>query len=161
MDPEAKKTALRAIENGLYLVGCAAGEEKNVFLASWLSQCSFEPPLVMLGLKRGSMSHTLVREGRGFVVNVPSSEQKDLVQKFFKHGEIEDGQIHGEPFKLSSQFKAPILEVTPAWFEAKVVHVYEEGDHDVVVAEVVDAGRNTDQKFGPLTETATGWNYGG
>lgn len=161
MDPEAKKKALRAIENGLYLVGCAAGDQKNVFLASWLSQCSFEPPLVMLGLKKGSTSHTLIREGKGFVVNVPSSEQKELVQKFFKHGEIEGGKIHGEAFTLSKNVKAPILAATPAWFEANVVHVFEKGDHDVVVGEVVDAGVNTTEKFGPLTETATGWNYGG
>jgi flavin reductase (DIM6/NTAB) family NADH-FMN oxidoreductase RutF len=161
MDLEAKKTALRAIENGLYLVGCASGDQKNVFLASWLSQCSFEPPLVMMGLKRGSMSHGLIRESGGFVVNVPSSEQKDLVQRFFKHGDVEDGKIHGESFQVSKRFAAPILQVTPAWFEVKIVEVFEKGDHDVVVGEVVDAGVNTKDRFAPLTEALTGWNYGG
>jgi flavin reductase (DIM6/NTAB) family NADH-FMN oxidoreductase RutF len=161
MDLEAKKVALRAIENGLFLVGCAAGQEKNVFLASWLSQCSFEPPLVMLGLKRGTTSHGLIKEGKGFVVNIPSAAQKDLVQRFFKHGEVRDGTIHGEPFTASRHIGAPILKATPAWFEAKVVHWFEKGDHDVVVAEVVDAGRNTSERFQALTETQTGWNYGG
>ncbi len=161
MDLEAKKTALRAIENGLYLVGCAKGATKNVFLASWLSQCSFEPPLVMLGLKRGTLSHDLIKGGKGFVVNVPSSEQKALVQKFFKHADVVDGTIHGEAFDVSKQFKAPILKVTPAWFEAKVVHWYDAGDHDVVVGQVVEAGLHAKERFQPLTETQTGWNYGG
>lgn len=161
MDPEAKKTALRAIENGLYLVGCASGEQKNVFLASWVTQCSFEPPLVVLGLKRGTTSHGMIRASEGFVLNVPSSEQKELVQRFFKHGEISNGTIHGEPFTLSKHFHAPVLQVVPAWFEVKVVHVHEQGDHDVVIGEVVDAGVHTKERFAPLTEALTGWNYGG
>ena len=161
MDPAAKKTALRAIENGLYLVGCASGDTKNVFLASWLSQCSFEPPLVMMGLKKGTMSHGLITGTKGFVVNVPSSEQRALVQKFFKHADCVDGTIHGERFRVSDRFKAPVLEATPAWFEAEVVHRYDGGDHEVVVGRVIDAGVHGDGKFAPLTESATGWNYGG
>lgn len=161
MDLEAKKTALRAIENGLYLIGCATDSSKNVFLGSWLSQCSFDPPLVMMGLKKGTTSHGLIKEAQAFVINVPSDDQKDLVQKFFKHADVEGDTIHGEKFTESPFSKAPVLAATPAWFEAKVVHWFDHGDHDVVVGEVVEAGLNGDGKFAPLTEANTGWNYGG
>lgn len=161
MDLEAKKAALRSLETGLYLVGCADGDKKNVFLASWIVQASFEPPLVTLGLKKGTLSHELISSSKGFVVNIPSSEQKDLVQKFFKHGDCEDGVVHGEEYTTSGKYGAPVLKGTPAWFEADVLQTFTEGDHDVVVAKVIDAGLNTKEKFAPLTESATGWNYGG
>ncbi len=74
---------------------------------------------------------------------------------------MEGDTIHGEPFTVSKELGAPILKATPAWFEAKNVHVFERGDHDVVVAEVVDAGVNVEGKFATLTEALTGWNYGG
>lgn len=161
MDLEAKKTCLKNVENGLYLIGCTDGKELNVFLGSWLSQCSFEPPLVMVGVKRDTQHHTFIKDSGGFVVNMPALDQKDMVKSFFKHQNAVDGTIGGEAYTLSPVFKAPILERTPYWFECKVRAWVEGGDHDVVIGEVVEAGTQEYPSYARLTESATGWNYGG
>jgi hypothetical protein len=48
LDAAAKKTLLRKIPHGLFICGVAEGEEVNGFTASWVTQGSFEPPLVVI-----------------------------------------------------------------------------------------------------------------
>ena len=49
MDPQAKKVALRAINYGLYVLTAKDGDELAAASVNWLSQASFEPPLIMVG----------------------------------------------------------------------------------------------------------------
>ena len=51
MDPEARKTALRMISHGLYLLTVQHQGRYNASTVSWLSQASLDPPLVMVGVR--------------------------------------------------------------------------------------------------------------
>lgn len=161
LDPKARKIALGAVETGIYLLGSSNGGMKNVMMASWVCQCSFEPPRVMLGLKRDTLTNQLVREGGGFTVNIPGKDQRELAKKFFKHASPEGNEILGERFTASPTFGAPVLEAVPAWFEARVVEWIEGGDHDVVIGEVTAVGAPHGERFEPLLEATSGWRYGG
>ena len=46
LDADAKKVLLRKIPHGLFVCGVREGDEVNGFTASWVTQGSFEPPLV-------------------------------------------------------------------------------------------------------------------
>ncbi|HLX41766.1 MAG TPA: flavin reductase, partial [Ktedonobacteraceae bacterium] len=46
MDPKIKRQVLRTFTYGLYAVSCANEGEVNAFTANWLTQVSFEPPLI-------------------------------------------------------------------------------------------------------------------
>ncbi|WKB36465.1 hypothetical protein QS257_04975 [Terrilactibacillus sp. S3-3] len=52
----AKKAALRGITYGLYIVGTKDEIGVNAFTGNWLTQTSFEPPLVALATKAGTRS---------------------------------------------------------------------------------------------------------
>ena len=54
MDPKVKKQALRTFTYGLYAISCVEGETVNMFTANWLSQVSFEPPLVAVSVENAS-----------------------------------------------------------------------------------------------------------
>ena len=49
LDADAKKVLLRKIPHGLFVCGVRDGDEVNGFTASWVTQGSFEPPLVVMG----------------------------------------------------------------------------------------------------------------
>ena len=51
MDPNVKKQALRTFSYGLYAVSCANEGEVNAFTVNWLTQVSFEPPLVAVSVE--------------------------------------------------------------------------------------------------------------
>lgn len=51
MDPNAKKTTLRMIPYGLYVLTAASGDRVAAATVNWVTQASFEPPLVAVGVK--------------------------------------------------------------------------------------------------------------
>ncbi len=57
MDLEAKKKVLRSFTYGLYILTAGDGEEMAAGTVNWVTQASFAPPLIALGVKRDSRLH--------------------------------------------------------------------------------------------------------
>jgi flavin reductase (DIM6/NTAB) family NADH-FMN oxidoreductase RutF len=140
VDSNAKKTALRMIPYGLYVL-TARSEDGRAAAATvnWVSQASFEPPLVVVGVKADSETHALIKDTGSFALNVLGKGQQELAFAFFKPAQVEGNTISGEPFRIG-QSGAPVLENTPAFVECNLVGTVEKGDHSVFVGEVVEAG---------------------
>jgi flavin reductase (DIM6/NTAB) family NADH-FMN oxidoreductase RutF len=140
MEADDKKTALRMIPYGLYVV-TAETEDGRVAASTvnWVTQASFEPPLVVVGVKADSGAHTLIKEAGSFALNVLGKEQQRTAYAFFKHVEREGDEIGGERFRAGST-GAPIIESCPAYVECALLETVEKGDHSVFVGEVVEAG---------------------
>ena len=160
MDPAAKKIALRAINYGLYVLTAADGDECAASGVNWLSQASFDPPLVMVGLNADSGAAALVARTGAFAVNVLAEDQLEIGKAFFRSTSVEGGAINGHRFEVGPATGAPLLHAVPYWFEARVTDTVARGDHTVFVAEVVDAGVR-DEGATPLLLRSTGMNYGG
>jgi flavin reductase (DIM6/NTAB) family NADH-FMN oxidoreductase RutF len=167
MDEAAKKAALRMVPYGLYLMGVRRAEVRdvardlNAFVASWVTQVSFKPPMLVAGVKRDAHSLEMIKESRVFTLNVLGSEQKDFAARFFKDLVVTDKEMAGAPYERGAKTGCPVLLETPAHVECEVVEVYEgENDHAVVVAKVVDA-QVRKEGARPLTHAETGWHYAG
>ncbi len=160
MDIQAKKKTLRMLTYGLYVVTAVADGEIAAGTVSWLSQASFEPPLIMAGIKADSRLHARIEASGAFAVSVIGAAQKDMASAFFRPSAIEGDRISGYAFTPGPETGAPVVLNAPAWFEARVRHTFKGGDHTVVVAEVVSAGVH-DEAAKPLVLGDTGWSYGG
>lgn len=160
MDTQIKKQTLRLLNYGLYVVTAAAGDDVASGSVNWLSQASFEPPLVMVAIKKDSGLHGIVERSRAFAVNVLAAGQKEVASAFFRPTAIEGRKINGYAFEAGPETSAPLLLDLPAWFEARVTDVIKRGDHTVFVAEVISVGlRNPEAE--PMVLRDTGWSYGG
>jgi len=140
MDPNAKKTALRMIPYGLYVL-TAADKTGQVSAATvnWVTQASFEPPLVVVGVKVDSHAHAIIKESKAFALNVLGKGQQGLAFTFFKPAELKNDTISGEPFRRGAT-GSPILTNAPAFVECMLESTVEKGDHSVFVGKVVEAG---------------------
>jgi flavin reductase (DIM6/NTAB) family NADH-FMN oxidoreductase RutF len=140
MDPNAKKTALRMIPYGLHVL-TAAHQDGRVAAATvnWVTQASFEPPLVAVGVKADSHAHSLIKETGAFALNVLGKGQQSTAFTFFKPAERQGDTISGEPVRPGTT-GAPILISAPAFVECVLEATVEKGDHSVFVGRVVDAG---------------------
>src|SRR5215216_3886110 len=78
LDQAAKKKVLRDFTYGLYAVTAAHDAERGVFTANWLSQASFEPPLVMLSVENDSSTLPLIRGSGRFAICPLDENQKAL-----------------------------------------------------------------------------------
>ncbi|MBI3458365.1 MAG: flavin reductase [Candidatus Rokubacteria bacterium] len=159
MDLQAKKVALRKIPHGVYVVGVKQGTQLNAFTATWLTQVSFTPPLVALGIKKDSHSLEMIRSDRVFSVNLLGKEQKPLAEHFVKPASVVGEKLKDVPHR-PGKTGAPVLEEAIAYFECEVREIANErGDHAIVIGEVVEAGVQRDEPA--LTLMDTGWHYGG
>jgi flavin reductase (DIM6/NTAB) family NADH-FMN oxidoreductase RutF len=139
MEPNAKKTALRMIPYGLYVLTAARGDRIAAATVNWVTQVSFEPPLVAVGVKTDSHAHPLIKETRAFALNVLGKGQQALAYTFFKPAELKGQTISGEAFRPGTT-GSPILASTPAYVECTLETTVEQGDHSIFVGKVVEAG---------------------
>ena len=143
MDEASKKTALRMIPYGMFVLTSKSKEGKDVGEATvnWVTQTSFSPPLVAVGVKADSGTHQHIKDTGVFAMNVISKDQIDLAFNFFKSHERGGDTIGGEAFTAGPETSRPLLGNSLAWWESKVAL----GDHTLFVGEVLEAGdRNED-----------------
>ncbi len=159
MDEQAKKTALRGITYGLYVVGVKNNEEVSASTVNWMTQTSFAPPLVVLATKAGTTTEEWIDTSKVFSVSVLESGQKDLAITFFKPQSRVGNKFGDTPFSLGEETGCPILEDALSWFECKVVDKNTKGDHTIFIGEVIGAGVHRSGK--PLGLSETGMYYGG
>ena len=139
MDPNAKKTALRMIPYGLYVLTAESGADTAAATVNWVTQTSFAPPLVAVGVKADSHVHAVIKQASAFALNVLGKGQEAVAYTFFKPAERQGATISGQPYRAGST-GAPILANAPAFVECRLVATVEKGDHSLFVGEVVDAG---------------------
>ena len=157
---EAKKILLRKIPHGLFICGVRDEEkdEINGFTASWVTQGSFSPPLIVMAVRAEGASHQIILNTNKFSLNFLKSDQKDLAATFFKPQKALGGRFESVEFSLGDH-GLPILENGVGGVECVVKGNVSNGDHTVFVGEVLTAYLKED--VDSLNLSSTGWNYGG
>ncbi len=139
MNADAKKAVLRMIPYGIYVLTADDGKG-NVAAATvnWVTQTAFAPPLIVVGVKTDSGAYQVVKTAKAFALNMLGKEHKGLAFTFFKPASVADGKISGQAYRKGTT-GAPLLEAAPGALECKVTSIVEQGDHHIVVGEVVEA----------------------
>jgi len=151
--------ALRKIPHGVYVVGVKQGAQLNAFTATWLTQVSFTPPLVALGIRKDSHSLEMIRQDRVFSINLLGKQHKSIAEHFVKPATVVGEKLKTVPHR-PGKTGAPVLEEAIAYVECELREIANEhGDHAIVIGEVVEAGVLKDEPA--LTLMDTGWHYGG
>jgi flavin reductase (DIM6/NTAB) family NADH-FMN oxidoreductase RutF len=158
MDENAKKKGLRMIPYGLQVLGARDGDKQTVASINWTTQASFQPPLVVIGIKTDSTAHDLVKKSKKFALSMLGTGQKDIAMAFFKHVDPKDGKFGNYAFQTEKN-GCPIISDAPAAVECDVIHFFEHGDHSIAVGQVTEAYLKKDVE--PLTLKECGFNYGG
>ena len=160
LDADARKRLLRSFTYGLFWVSAEHEDERGIFTANWVSQASFDPPLLMLSVERGSSTLPLIHASGRFVIGPFRSDQRELAgdlgrpkaragDKIAAYG-LETVPMETGGFALADSLGALACEVRSE---------VDGGDSVIFVAEVVEA-----QAFGdgvPLTMAEAGFRHFG
>src|SRR5947207_12769281 len=94
MNQDAKKTALRMIPYGIYVLTADDGKG-NVAGATvnWVTQTAFNPPLVVAGVKTDSGAYSTIKNTKTFTLNMLRKEHKALPFTFFKPPQSAAGKL--------------------------------------------------------------------
>jgi flavin reductase (DIM6/NTAB) family NADH-FMN oxidoreductase RutF len=139
VDDATKKTILRMIPYGIYVLTAKSPDGRiAAATVNWVTQTSFAPPLVAVGVKADSGAYAALKASGSFALNMLGKGQQGAAFAFFKPVEVADGKLGGEAYRDGST-GAPVLESAPGCVEFKVAEIVARGDHHIVIGEAVDA----------------------
>ncbi|HBP11193.1 MAG TPA: hypothetical protein DD452_04555 [Nitrospina sp.] len=146
--------ALGRIASGLFVVTAKCEDKEDAVLASWVNQCSFDPPAVTIALGVMRAARLLVEGSGAFIVNVLPKDDMTLLKHFSRPPE--------DIFKGVKTRKGlegiRILSDAVSYLECEVVQAIQSGDHVLYVGEIV--GGKTLKGGDPYTHVRdNGFNY--
>ena len=160
LDLDAKKAVLRSFTYGLYAVSAGHNGERGIFTANWLTQVSFDPPLVALSVERDSSTLNLIRASGRFVVTPLRSDQRDLAGDLGRPRARAGDKfaVYDLPTKLTASGD-PVYDGGLGYCVCAVQSETEAGDSIVFIGEVIEA--QTGNPGSPLTMRDAGFRHAG
>ncbi|MBV9689260.1 MAG: flavin reductase [Ktedonobacteraceae bacterium] len=158
MDQTQRRQVLRLFTYGLYVVMCHDTSDVNAFTANWLTQVSFEPPLLAVSVENISKSLPMILHSGRFTVNVLRSGQRELAATLGKSALKQPHKMANIVYDISED-GWPILREALAWVACEVRQTLLTGDSTLIVAEVVNIGVLSEGQ--PLTMAETGFRHAG
>ena len=153
-----RKAALRMFTYGLYAMTVPDGATVHGATVNWVTQTSFDPPMLSLSVEKGSRSLELVRSHGVFAINVFGHDQIELAGRLGRNWAKAPNKSQGVQFEVRSS-GTPLLSEALGYVECRVVREVDSGDSVVLVGEVVDGAQRHDGV--PLTMAASGFRHAG
>jgi flavin reductase (DIM6/NTAB) family NADH-FMN oxidoreductase RutF len=158
-----RRRVLWKMPSGLYVVGSTdRASRRNGMTANWVTQLSFDPKWVGVGVEQTAVTHELVEASGVFSVCIIDREDRAIVRKFTKPVEVDLGAwtLNGFSY-VERRTGAPILSQSVAFLDCEVRDRMVVGEHTFFAGEVVEAGFLKDEDTEVLRMEDTRMNYGG
>ncbi len=159
VNEQAKSDLLNKLTYGLYVVTAEAGGERGGMLVTWVMQASFDPPMVAVAMQNSSHTYAVIKRSGAFALNFMADEQRKQAGAFGQeHAKVGDklGRFAHHPGAATG---SPLLDDAIGYLECRVQGWLAGGDHDVVLAEIVDAQLRHDAPL--MTTISSGMGYSG
>lgn len=137
---------IEKIINGVAVVTSKRGNKDiNGLSVAWMSQVSWDPPLVMVAIGKVNYTHDFIKESKVFAISILSQNMKDMAKLFgLKSGrDINKFQDITYEFKKSG---SPIISDCLAYLDCKVLKSFDVGDHTIFVGEILDTDIKDDKE---------------
>ena len=158
MDAAAAKTLLERFPYGLYVVTVIHDGEEHGMTANWITQTSFDPPMLAVAIENTSRTIGLIRDAHHFAVSLLTTGQRELAGKLGRTSEQAPQKLKGIKTKPAPVAQTPVLTEGVGWLECRAVASLPAGDHTLVLGEILEAGvENGDAE--PLTLKEAGMQY--
>src|SRR3954465_4436249 len=92
---QALALALGRVPSGLFVLTARQGERETAMLASWVQQCSFDPPQVSVAVRRDRYIHGLLMDGAAFPLNIVPIHATEFLKHFGKGFEVGEPPFEG------------------------------------------------------------------
>ncbi len=121
------------------LVSCRGKDgTDNALVVVYAGNCSYDPPMVMIGIVPTRYSCDLVKESGCFVVNLVSPAQKEMYDYLGSHSGRDENKLAAIGAKTANGLRvnAPILTDCPINIECTVVDSIRTGSHETFIGKI-------------------------
>jgi flavin reductase (DIM6/NTAB) family NADH-FMN oxidoreductase RutF len=130
------KKALGTMTYGIYGLTSFYKDDINGMIASWVSQVSYEPLLILVAVHQNRFSHRLIKQSNCFALHALTRAQSDFLQRFKGSGSKQ--KFSGIQWRRGIT-GCPVLSDCLAYFECEVKAEYTPGNHTLFIGEVLAA----------------------
>ena len=121
-------------------------------IASWLTQCSHEPPRLALAIRKNRLSHAQILETKKLCVNVLPRSFAGSIKKF----KITEWKSKFDMVSHSlSPGGLPVVDECIGYLECEVEQYLDAGDHTLFIVHIITAGMVNPGKSPGLTTLIT------
>lgn len=121
---------------GIYVLTTSFKEEINGMIASWVSQVSYDPPLIMAAVHAHRHSHHLIEQSGCFALHIIQRQQSDFLNRF----KDPDTRTKFSSIQWArGKTGCPILNDCMAYLECEVKASYAPGNHTLFIGKIVNA----------------------
>jgi flavin reductase (DIM6/NTAB) family NADH-FMN oxidoreductase RutF len=151
--------ALTALTTGIYVLTVRDGDERHGMSASWVTQVSGDPPLIVAAVDRAHRTHAVLERIGTFALNVVGERGRHLEDYFHSARAQQAADNLTTVAYEDGAGGLPILHGAMVSLECRVQQSHAAGDHTLFVASierVVERGNDR-----PLTSHALDYVYVG
>ncbi len=121
------------------LVSCKGKNgEENALAVAYCCNCSYDPPMVMVGIVPSRYSYNMIKESECLVVNIASQKNKAMFDYLGSVSRRDENKLKVIQAKTKKAVKvdAPILCDCPVNIECKIVDSITTGSHEMFACTV-------------------------
>lgn len=138
VDTDAFRRAIGHFVTGVTVVTTEVDGVDHAMTASAFTSVSLEPVLVLVCVDKEARFRDAVTESGLWGVSVLATSGRRAAEWFATKGRPLVGQLDRFPHHRGRLTGAALLDGSIAWLECRTTAVYDGGDHDIVVGEVID-----------------------
>jgi flavin reductase (DIM6/NTAB) family NADH-FMN oxidoreductase RutF len=157
------KDALRMMPYGFYAFTTKDGDDVNAMVVNWVSQMSYAPRLLAVGIQKSCYSRGLLAVGGSFGLNLFLQADSESIMGITSGRAKKPEKMAEAQYTAAPETGVPLLAGAAAYIECKVTQIVDVGgDHDIVVGEAINA--DVMKEGAPpdvLSLTQLGWSYAG
>ncbi len=139
----AKAEYMKAITQGVYVIGVKTKEVKNFMTAAWLTQISSLPNTILVAVASFHYTTELMKNSKACVISILAEGQEDIAKDC---GFVSGRRKNKTDCDYYMEYgQLPAVKDAAAHLLCNVVQVIDNKDHQLFVCEVTD-GTLTEQK---------------
>ena len=120
------------------LVSCRGTDgEENVLAVAYCGNCSYDPPMVMVGIVPSRYSYHMIKNAQCFVINLPTLDNKEMFDYLGKVSRRDEDKLAKCKTQNADLIDAPMLMDCPVNIECQVVDSIKTGSHEMFIAMVL------------------------
>lgn len=133
------RAVMRRWATGVTLVTAHDGRRPHGMTVSSFTSVSLDPPLVLVALERGAVTHRMVEASRAFAVAVLRHDQAELAERFAGRVADTEDRFAGVAHHTAVT-GAPIPAGCLAYLDCRLHAAHPAGTHTVFIGEVLAVG---------------------
>ena len=142
IDPEASsgdfRNAMRQLTGGVSVITAGRSRDISGMTVTSVSSLSVDPPALIVSINREASSWPLVRRYGFFGVNILTSDQIDIAERFTGRGGLKGADRFAGARWMTRASGVPLLVGALAAIDCEVEDIVERHSHAIVIGRVLD-----------------------